>query len=85
MFNRKSKPLDLDKLLSDLENANANDEIKQVLHRFISSEIVGTTGILIVWTKGNSVDIEGSHFSEPEVVWALEKAKSRVLNKMITF
>lgn len=85
MFQKKPEPIDVDKLLKTLENNSGNDDVKRVLHNFIEKHLIGTTGILLIWTEGNHVDIEGSHFTEPEAVWILEKAKMKTLNKVITF
>ena len=42
-------------------------------------------GLLIIWTSGKDVEIDGTRFRDAEAVWALSKALNQILNKGISF
>lgn len=85
MSNKEHKTLSPEDLLKDIEGLNGNPDVKAVLQRFIRENLIGATGIIIIYTRGKNVDIDGSKFSEPEGVWALEKAKHKMLDKGLSF
>lgn len=84
MFKRE-KTATIDELLKDIESLNGNVDVKTVLERFINNNLMDATGVMIIWTSGKRVDIDGSKFSEVEAYWALGKAQHELLNKGISF
>lgn len=85
MFQKENKLPTIDDMLKDIEGLNGNPDVKAVLQRFIKDNLLGATGVIIIYTHGKSVNIDGSKFSDPEAVWALEKAKNQILNKGLSF
>jgi hypothetical protein len=82
---RKDKTLTPEDLLKDIEALNGNSDVKDVLRRFILNNLLDTNGIIIIFLQGKHVNIDGTKFSEPESVWALEKAKHKIMEKGISF
>jgi len=85
MFKKHTNIIPIEKLLNDIQGLDGNGEVKQALERFIINNMAMSDGILIVWTHGKRVDIDGTKFSEVEAVWAMEKAKHELLNKGLSF
>jgi len=87
MFNRgkQAKRETIEELLKSVEAFNGNDDVKSALRRFIEHNLLMANGVIIIWTHGKHVDIDGTNFSEPEAVWALEKAKHQLLDKGLSF
>lgn len=81
----KDKNLPLEELLKDIETFNGNQDVRSVLIRFVKNEMINTSGLIIISTQGKHVNIDGTKFSDPEAVWALEKAKHQILNKGLSF
>jgi len=79
------KNITIEKLLEDIDNLNGDDDVKKVLKQFVEHNLMMASGLLIIWTSGKHVEIDGTHFSETESVWALEKAKYHVMSKGISF
>ena len=87
MFNSKSKQNEnsVEKLLETINGLNGDEDVKITIRNFLEKNILMATGIMIIWTHGKHVDIDGTRFSEPEAVWALEKAKHQLLDKGLSF
>lgn len=75
----------LEKLLENIEIYTGDADIKRVLQKFVEQNLIMATGIMIIWTHGKHVEIDGTRFSEPESVWALDKAKHYIHTKGISF
>jgi len=81
----KDKPLTIEQLLGDIESRNGDAGVKRILKKFVDNNLIMASGILIIWTNGKSVQIDGSRFSDPETAWALQKALYEVMSKGISF
>jgi len=84
-MSKQKEPLTIDKLLESIDYYNGDSDIKLVIKKFVEKNLITATGLLIIWTHGAGVDIDGSRFSDTEAVWALEKAKFDILDKGISF
>lgn len=74
-----------EELLKSVDAFNGDIEVKRLLKRFIVENLLMANGMIIIWTHGKHVEIDGTRFSETESVWALEKAKSHILNAGLSF
>ena len=74
-----------DELLKDLACLNGNQEVIQLLRRFIKDDLLMTDGLILIKTAGKHVNIDGTRFNELEAVWALAKAQHELLNKGLSF
>lgn len=85
MFHKENKASSIEELLKDIDGFNGNSDVKTALMRFIKNELMSANGIIIISTQGKHVNIDGTKFSDPEAVWALEKAKHQILSKGLSF
>lgn len=87
IFNKNKKNITIDELLSQLDNIECDPDVKQLLYNFITDgRLTKAHGILIIHTFGkDGVDIDGTHYTEQDAVWAFEKAKYKLLQKLISF
>jgi hypothetical protein len=85
MFHKENKSVPIEDLLKDIDGFNGNPDVKTVIMRFIKNELMSASGVIIISTQGKHVNIDGTKFSDPEAVWALEKAKHQILSKGLSF
>lgn len=81
----KNNNTTIEELLKDVEVFSGNADVKSVLKRFIENDMLDATGLIIIWPHGEHVGIDGTPFSEPEGIWAFEKAKHEFLHGGIKF
>ena len=75
----------IETLLESVSGLNGDEAVKDVIRRFCEQNLLMSNGIIIIYTYGKHVGIDGTKFSEPEAVWALEKAKHQLLDKGLSF
>jgi hypothetical protein len=78
---KKKETCSVERLLRDIDELSGSEGVKKVLQRFIEDHMALTEGIILIYTHGKSVDIDGTRFTDPEAVWALNKALNQILNK----
>jgi hypothetical protein len=75
----------IEKLLSDIDGLDGSEAVRRVIKKFIGTDMAMADGLLIIYTRGKSVDIDGTRFTDSEAVWALSKATNQILNNGLSF
>lgn len=75
----------VEEMLATIDGLNGDEEVKEVIRRFLKNSLLVSNGIIIIYTYGKHVGIDGTKFSEPEAIWALQKAQHQLLNKGLSF
>ena len=75
----------IEKLLSDIDSLDGSEAVRSVIKKFIRTDMPMADGLLIIYTRGKNVDIDGTRFTDSEAVWALSKAVNQILNKGLSF
>lgn len=75
----------IEKLLSDIDGLDGSEAVRNVIKKFIRTDMSMADGLLIIYTRGKNVDIDGTRFTDSEAVWALMKAVNQILNKGLSF
>lgn len=71
------KWLSQDKPNETMDHVLAVDDINGLLNKIKPYEL---DGVILIMLSGEHVNIDATGFSEAEAVWALEKAKHKLLN-----
>lgn len=85
MFNRKTDNNSIEKMLNDIDALDGSESVRNVIKNFIKNDMALADGLLIIYTRGKNVDIDGTRFTDSEAVWALSKAINQILNKGLSF
>jgi len=81
MFSRKADNASIEKMLEAVDALNGSEDIKKLLQNFIKYKLLGANSLILIWTYGKHVGVDATKMSEPESVWAFEKAKHELLHK----
>ena len=83
--NNKIQDSSIEKLLENIDSFNGSENIKKVLNKFVKNKILMADGIMLIWTHGKHVDVDGTNFSDCEAVWVLGKAKHQIYDNGLSF